>query len=144
MTRVILAALFAVLSCAVALTQQSKPQSSREHQPPGAYGCAAVEGENGPIRCPNGSGCGSYYNIATQDCNIENEDECMVLEPYSNCCGAYPNYIAYGSCIFTEMRFPRVRSAILELASDYEILVPTCSGAYVPARIAFHDPERTR
>ncbi len=37
------------------------------------------------------------------------------------------------------MKDPRTRSRILELAEDNEILVPTCSGAYVPARIAFRD-----
>jgi hypothetical protein len=36
-----------------------------------------------------------------------------------------------------DVRDPRVRPRILELAQESEILVPTCSGAYVPAGIAF-------
>jgi len=45
--------------------------------------------------------------------------------------------IASGGCTITEMKDPQVRSRILELAKDNEILVPTCSGAYIPAGIAF-------
>jgi hypothetical protein len=35
------------------------------------------------------------------------------------------------------MKEPAIRLRVLELAEDSEILVPTCTGAYIPARIAF-------
>lgn len=46
---------------------------------------------------------------------------------------------ARGSCAFTEMKDPHVRSRLLALAEDNDILVPTRGGAYVPARIAFRE-----
>jgi hypothetical protein len=35
------------------------------------------------------------------------------------------------------MRDPRARSRLLELAEENDLLIPTCSGSYVPAKIAF-------
>jgi hypothetical protein len=61
-----------------------------------------------------------------------------MLLPIAVCCGKYPTYIDSGAlCVITEMKEPHVRSRILELALENEILVPTCTGAYVPARTAF-------
>jgi hypothetical protein len=37
------------------------------------------------------------------------------------------------------MKDPHVRSRLLALAEDNDILVPTRGGAYVPARIAFRE-----
>jgi hypothetical protein len=66
------------------------------------------------------------------------DNVCYFLVTTSYCCGTYPNYQAENFCLITEMKDPRVRSRILELSQEAEILVPTCHGAYVPARIAFH------
>jgi hypothetical protein len=105
-------------------------------RPPGGD-CTVLDGTFGPIRCPNGSSCGSYYTPQTQICNEDNEDQCQILEPESFCCGKYNIYIDPGDpCGFAEMRDPRVRSRLLELAEDNEILVPTCRGAYLPATVA--------
>jgi hypothetical protein len=96
--------------------------------------CQSVDdGTFGPLRCPISS-CGSYYTLQTEPCNVDNE--CDMLLPISVCCGKFPSYVQGGLCVITEMKDLRVRSRILELAMDNEILVPTCNGAYVPARVA--------
>jgi hypothetical protein len=100
--------------------------------------CVDVSGTFGPITCPSKASCGSYSNpIVKGECN--DEDPCTVLTPISSCCGAYQNYQGGGPCLFTEMRSPSIRLQMLELARNNEILVPTCSGAYIPARIAFRE-----
>jgi len=104
---------------------------------PGSDACSSVEGRSGPFRCPNGSACGTYYTLQTEGCNVDNE--CDSLVAFTVCCGKYPNYTNNGLCGIAEMKDPRIRSRILDLAKNNEILVPTCSGAYVPARIAFRE-----
>jgi hypothetical protein len=49
----------------------------------------ALDGTIGPIRCPNGSSCGSYYTAQTENCTEDNADQCSILEPESYCCGKY-------------------------------------------------------
>jgi hypothetical protein len=63
----------------------------------------------------------------------------MTMELVSYCCGKYPINTPIDPCLFAEMKNPLVRARILELAEDIEILIPTCGGAYAPARIAFRD-----
>jgi len=74
-----------------------------------------------------------------EDCDIDNEGMRFVLVPTSFCCDKYHIPLPTDPCLFTEMRDPHVRSRLLELAEENDILVPTCSGAYVPARIAFRE-----
>ena len=62
-----------------------------------------------------------------------------MLVPNSFCCDKYHIPLPEDSCLFTEMKDPHARSRLLELAEENDILVPTCSGAYVPARIAFRE-----
>jgi hypothetical protein len=126
---------FLVLSVVVACAQQTGPV------PQGAGPCVSPH-TNGPYRCPKTS-CGTYTTVTSDDCNIDNEDNCQSLVPVSICCGAYTNYAAGGDpCLITEMRDPRNKARILELAEEYEILVPICSGAYVPARIALAEHKK--
>jgi hypothetical protein len=121
--------MFGILSGSLAWSQR----------PPDANdGCVAVSG-NGPYRCPNGSGCGTYYTYSGGDCNVDNEASCMTMQIVSFCCGKYPINTPIDPCLITKMNNPLVRRRILELAEDNEILVPTCNGAYVPAKIAFRD-----
>jgi hypothetical protein len=136
---------FVMLSIAMAYAQLSAEQHgldvhslqrSHSQRPPGLYTCASVDGETGPVRCPS-SACGTYYTLQTESCNEDNE--CDYLTAISVCCGQYPNYQVSDLCLITEMKDPGVRSRIAELAEEEgsEILVRTCSGAYIPARIAF-------
>jgi hypothetical protein len=98
--------------------------------------CTVLDGTFGPIRCPNGSSCGTYYTAQTEDCNIDNEDQCNILDPETFCCGKYNIPLDPGDpCGLAEMKDPHVRSRLLELAEDNEILVPTCRGAYLPVEI---------
>jgi hypothetical protein len=99
--------------------------------------CEVLLGSTSGIRCPNRSSCGTYTTYQVAGSCEDYEGPCSTLSPISTCCGAYQNYIAGGGCSVAEMRDPRVRSRILELAETNQILVPTCSGAYVPARAAF-------
>lgn len=103
-------------------------------------GCAAVDGTFGPLRCPNGSSCGTYSTLTTELCATDNEDYCDMLIAFPVCCGKYNALVDTGDpCLITELRDRRNRSRILELAIDDEILVPSCSGAYIPARIALRE-----
>jgi len=103
-------------------------------------GCAAVGNTFGPLRCPNGSGCGTYSTVQTEVCTIDNEEFCDLLIPVAVCCGKYPTLEDTGAqCLLAEFRDKQKRSQILELASEYDILVPTCVGAYVPAKIALRE-----
>jgi hypothetical protein len=130
MKKIWLVLLIVMLSAVVASAQ-------REHaQDVGA--CVSVDGKFGPLRCPISS-CGTYYTLQTEQCTEDNE--CDMLLPISTCCGKFPSYVQGGLCVITEMKDPRVRSHILELAKDNEILVPTCNGAYVPARLAFRQAQ---
>jgi hypothetical protein len=65
-----------------------------------------------------------------------------MLIPIFTCCGKFSNYVQGGFCLIAEMKDQRARSRILALAEDNEILVPTCNGAYVPAKIAFKEGKR--
>lgn len=95
--------------------------------------------QNGPFQCPSGSSCGNDYTVTTEACTVETEGYCLVLVPTSFCCGKYHIPLPEDPCAFTEMKDPHVRSRLLALAEDNDILVPTRGGAYVPARIAFRE-----
>ncbi len=87
-------------------------------------------------------GChATYSTLDTVMCDGSNE--CDMLIPISTCCGKGGTYVVGGTCLITEMKDPHVRARILELARDTEILVPTCGGAYVPARLAFRQARWT-
>jgi hypothetical protein len=60
---------------------------------------------------------------------------CIDLQYDMWCCGAYKSYIDAGDCIYAEVRHQPLKSRILELAKERDILVPTCGGAYVPAGV---------
>jgi hypothetical protein len=117
--------------------------NTRGSVPEEAGGCKVIDGKFGPLQCPNGSSCGTYYTLQTEECNLDNEPYCETLLPISVCCGRYGNYQDSGAnCSLAKMKDPAVRSRLVELAKSNEILVPTCSGAYVPARIAFQQHKR--
>jgi len=47
-------------------------------------------------------------------------------------------------CNFTDLKREPMRSRILELAKERDLIVPTCSGAYAPARMVLRpDEERS-
>jgi hypothetical protein len=99
--------------------------------------CALVDAKNGPFRC-SVPACGeTYYTYQTEQCNISGP--CDAMFPVSICCGRFDNFqdLGSGTCLFTEMRDKGFKAHIMELARENEILVPTCSGAYVPARVVF-------
>jgi hypothetical protein len=103
-------------------------------------GCSAVEGTFGPLRCPNGSSCGTYSTLTTEPCTIDNQSFCDMLIAFPVCCGKYSSLIDSGDqCLITELRDRDNRLRILELAEDEEVLVASCGGAYFPARIALRD-----
>jgi hypothetical protein len=122
-----------LLSLVAASGQQTSGQGSVRSSD---VSCMSYPYANGPYQCPNGSSCGTYVTYSGLDCSVE-FPSCNVLAPTSFCCGKFPINTPSDPCLFTEMRDPHVRSRLLELAADNDILVPTCSGAYVPARIAF-------
>lgn len=127
---------FTLLPLAAASGQRSAgPQSVK---PPDS-GCAVVDLYNGPYQCPNGSSCGTYYTVSSEACTIDNGESCVVLEPTSYCCGKYHIPLPMDSCLITEMKDPHARVRLLELAEENDILVPTCSGAYVPATVALRE-----
>lgn len=111
---------------------------SQHSAKPGYSGCGVLDFCcNGPYRCPNGSSCGSYVTASWEECNIDNEEFCVIQETESFCCGKYQIPVYEGDpCGLAEMKDPRARSRLLELAKDNEILVPTCRGAHLPAEIA--------
>jgi hypothetical protein len=127
---------FVMLSVAVASEQRSVDRPSPIK--PADVSCQAVYLYNGPYQCPNDSGCGVYVTFSGEDCNIDvdNDETCMVLVRTPYRCGKYNIPIPTEQCLFTEIKSPGIRSRRLELAEENDILVPTCSGAYVPARIA--------
>jgi len=134
MKSTVMALLFVALGVSSAWGQNAVPQDRFPL-------CQSVIGYTGPYNCPNGSKCGQYINFSVDTCNL---DDCTMLVPYNVCCNAYPNYQVGGGCSMAEMKSPRVRRRILELAEENEILVPTCSGAYIPARIAFRQYHEAR
>jgi hypothetical protein len=125
---------FVMLSVAVTSAQRSVDRPSPIR--PAEVSCQAVYLYNDPYQCPNDSGCGVHVTFSGEDCNIDNEETCMVLVRTTYCCGKYNIPTPTDQCLFTEMKSPGIRSRLLELAEENDILVPTCSGAYVPARIA--------
>ncbi|HVN17561.1 MAG TPA: hypothetical protein VMU05_02285 [Dongiaceae bacterium] len=95
----------------------------------------------GPIKCPNGSGCGQYYTYQFVKCDGHNL--CEDVNPITTCSGVHNSCKGYDAsepgdnwCLSAEMKEPQARKRILELAQLNKILVPTCSGAYVPAKVA--------
>jgi hypothetical protein len=104
----------------------------------------------GPINCPNGSSCGQYYTYQSEKCDGHNV--CVPVNPITICSGVHNSCKGYDAaepgddyCLSAEMKEPGAKSRILELAKINQILVPTCSGAYVPAKAAFREKsERER
>lgn len=104
-------------------------------------GCAAFQSRFPGIRCPN-AGCGeTYTTYMSEACNIDNGAFCTDFQPQFFCCNHFVINVPNGVCLFTKMREPRVRSRILELSKKNTILVPTCTGAYIPATVAFKSAE---
>jgi len=113
--------------------------AQRAQAPQGVGPCLAVSSTSSSFTCPNGASCGQFSTAQTDQCDIDNEGSCYEVISEPACCGKFVSRLRGDPCLITEMRDPRVRARILELAESYEILVPTCSGAYVPARIAFRE-----
>jgi len=126
---------FVLLTVAAAYGQRSTGQSPIRQD----TGCEVVDLWNGPYQCPNGSSCGTYNTVSGEACNIDNGADCVVLVPTSFCCGRYHIPLPQDACLITEAKDPHARSRLLELAEENDILVPTCSGAYVPAGIALRE-----
>jgi uncharacterized protein (UPF0297 family) len=123
------------VSAIAACAQNANPR-------PPDVGACVVPHTNGPYRCPKTS-CGTYTTVTSDECNVDNDIDCQMLLRVSNCCGQYFGYAAGGDpCVITEMRDPRKRARILELVEGNEILVPTCGGAYVPAKIALREAKQ--
>ena len=101
--------------------------------------CEAILSSSGPYRCPNKASCGSYHTIQTENCNEDNAEQCALLQSFATCCNTYFEYLPVDGCLFAEMRSTGVRSKLLELAREREILVPNCTGAYVPASTVFQE-----
>jgi hypothetical protein len=91
--------------------------------------------QTGRTVAPMDRAVGTYYTVTGEDCNEDNEETCTTLTPYSYCCGKFSNVWPTDECLIAKLKDPHVRERILELAEDNEILVPTCSGAYVPANL---------
>ena len=99
--------------------------------------CGIFKSRFGPIRCPN-SGCGARY-YTTQIAKCVSAEACLYWVPSPVCCGQYSTLVDGGDCIITEFKDPKARSRIFQFAGNNDILVPTFSGAYVPARIALRE-----
>ena len=88
-------------------------------------------------RCPVPH-CGATFTSLRIDGNCKADEECESFTATTFCCGALTHYEQDGwDCFGTEMQNASVQKHLLELAKTNEVLVPTCHGAYVPARIAF-------
>lgn len=100
---------------------------------PDYTGCANLIAVQ-PIRCPN-QGCGETHPAVVYEplCDPDSPYLCIDLQYGTWCCGAYQNYVDTGDCIYAEVRHDPLKSRILELAKERDILVPTCGSAYVPA-----------
>lgn len=85
-------------------------------------------------RCSN-AGCGQIFtNYFTAGCDIDNV--CWYFESVQVCCGAYANYAPTGgTCGLAKYNEKELRSKLVQLSQNSELLVPNCSGAYVPARL---------
>jgi hypothetical protein len=127
MKRTWLVLLLVTISAGVASAQRERSQD--------AGACVSVDGTLSGITCPFPGCHETYSTLNTEACDGSNE--CDMLIPISTCCGKGGSYVVGGICLITEMKDPHVRTRILELARDTEILIPTCNGAYVPVRIAF-------
>jgi hypothetical protein len=126
---------FALLPLVTAFSQASP---TKESIGPPDTGCAYYPNPpNGPFTCPQGLSCGQYWTLSYgQQCDDQNLESCYVLEPIGYCCGKYRATWPIDPCMITEMKDPHFRSRILEIAEENDVLVPTCNGAYLPARIA--------
>jgi hypothetical protein len=84
--------------------------------------------------CPN-PGCHERFpRTPMSDCYLG--EVCSYVKTQTFCCGAYQIQVYGGSnCIMTEYRDQKTSSKVLELARENEILIPSCSGALVPARL---------
>jgi hypothetical protein len=110
-------------------------------RPPEAGGCKNVSGTISGIRCPY-PGCGETYSVLV-DSECNDGSPCNQLLPVSTCCGKGGSFMDTGDpCLITELRSPIRQQRIIELARDWQVLVPTCGGAYVPASIALRRGQR--
>lgn len=126
---------------AVLLACCAQAQTPAGPTPQIMQGCSAFQSKLTGIRCPN-AGCGETYTTYNSEaCNIDNGAFCTDFQPRFFCCNHFVINVPNGVCLFTKMREPRVRSRMLELSKKNTILVPTCTGAYIPARVAFKGDE---
>ena len=110
---------------------------------PDFAGCQTLEWYR-PWPCPNRPCSGSYPQYqSTPGCTVSGAPYCVNMQPTTWCCGAYQSYYILDYCIFTDLQREPMRSRILELAKERDLIVPTC-GAYAPARMVLRpDEERS-
>lgn len=78
--------------------------------------------------------CQDVYPLTTTDpCSFD--QDCILWNSANyNCCGINGTYWATdaGICLFSLLKDKNVQSDLIALAGKEEILVPSCSGAYLP------------
>jgi len=83
------------------------------------------------------SGCQDVYPI-TQPVGCFIDTDCLFWpRVFTNCCGTnYAYNVGWTNyCLFALLKDKDTQTALLELAKKEEILIPSCSGAYVPFEI---------
>jgi hypothetical protein len=96
--------------------------------------CASGQGTSFSATCQSDT-CLMRLRLTTQpDCTL---DSCVNFDKDSiDCCGfAVTVWIPNGNCGIAELKDKKVRSQLLILARTTNILIPTCTGSYLPARI---------
>src|SRR5215472_794521 len=80
--------------------------------------------------------CSDIFPITTlNDCTL---DSCFAFSRVTvRCCGITVRYLLGGTdfCLIAQLKAPEVQTQLRILAEKEDILIPTCSGGFVPASL---------
>jgi hypothetical protein len=133
-----------LLTLVIGLVGVAGAQQVVEQPPDGGGGgslCRSLIGAADRV-CFNADGCVGIGSIPLLDsCNLD--QSCYNWQSYNYDCGcdgaAVQGYIGVGYCMMAELKGPKARSEILELARREDILVPSCQGIYLPAQFILRE-----
>lgn len=106
----------------------------------GQSGVCAVNVTFDVLTCGNSAGCSDVYPVTWigDPCDFTGACEYFV-NTTTSCCGiqGYSYLTDSGTtCEWAKLKDPGIRKELLELTANEDILIPNCSGAYVPATAA--------
>jgi hypothetical protein len=87
--------------------------------------------------CTNTQGCQDVYPITNSN-PCQPYGDCLLFPQLStNCCGIQISYLGDWTnyCLFSLLKDKQTQSELQTLAKTEEILVPSCTGGYVPFAI---------